>query len=605
MVGLAVYRKVGVRLAVVLVVAVGCKARERPPSAGSSPTGAAQPAPKPGNGTGEAPPIDPMYPTPIAAGTDKIFLLEEPDRGPTVPVSAVLPAAASLTWTSHAFCEVDFLGAVCSPMMHPRQTTRIAGNHYWRIGTKANAVVVAEKFRGAVRHRAYWWDGLDTPTMRRLDVDIYGHVSQGMFAAATNRYSQRLRNGSNALAGCGMMAITRQPNPAAGITSLACLQWNGEPMHDTDGVASTRYERDRRGFIIRQSYFGVDGQPTTAHDGVAVITFERDGAGRMIYQRFRDIADQPVANIAGCFGEAWEHGPQGAATSATCIDARDQAVADADGISTTRFFDDNNGCDLGHRFVDSQGKPTADRFGVHAVTHEVDAHCAIVRLSCFDKAQQPIACGVGEPASTHNRFDRAGNLVVAQHFDAAGKPSHDGLHESFELRHGYDAVGNNITTQCFDDAHVAQRCPHTEYSVLQTSFDAAGRVMESHYLDVAGLPTTNFGSFASRFQYDNYDHRVAASYVDRDGQQIAVLGAHRRRDLFDAKHRRFGIVMDDGAGGPADYTGCFGGVACPEPAWHAVRIVRRVDGSVDKNLFFNARGVLMKTQPCATVPCFE
>lgn len=604
MVGWAVVRNFRCWFAAVLLLVAGCKAREPASSSSSSGTSPELPGSATGAGASGAT-IDPRYPTPVAAGTDKIFLLEEPDRGPAVPTTAALPAASSLTWTTHAFCEVDFVGAVCSAMMHPRQTNRIAGNHYWRIGKKANEVVVAERFRGAVRHKAYWWDGRGTSTLRRLDIDIYDHVSQGMFTAAPDRYTQRLRNGGNALAGCGMMAITRQPNAAAWVSTLACLQWNGEPMHDTDGVASTLYERNDFGFITRQSYLGVDGQPTTANDGVAVIVFERDGAGRMIRQRFRDIADQPVANIAGCFGEAWEHSPQGAAVIATCLDAQDQPLADADGITSTQFTDDSNGCDLGHRFVDGQNRPVADRFGVHAVKHEVDAHCAIERMSCFDTKQQPIACGVGEPASTANRMDGEGNIVSASHYDAAGKPSHDAVHESFELRYTYDAVGNALTTQCYDAAHEAQGCPHTQYYALQTTFDAAGRITESRYLDSAGAATSNFGAFVSKFQYDNYDHRVASAYVDRDGLPIAVLGARRRRDLFDAKHRRFGLVMDDGAGNPVDYTGCFGGVACPEPSWHAVRVVRRPDGAVDQNLFFNARGVLIKTQPCATVPCFD
>lgn len=604
MVGCGVFRNTGFSFACFLMIAMGCKAREPAPGSGSSVASVTLRDPAAGGGSAVASAVDPLYPTPIAAGTDKIFLLEEPDRGPALPSSIALPAAASLTWTNHAFCEVDFVGAVCSPALSGNRSLRIAGNHYWRIGTKANAVVVAEKFRGPVRHMAYWWDGRGTSSFRRVDVDIYGHVSQAMFAAAADRYTQRTRNGSNALAGCGMMAITI-PKVAAHIASLACRQWNGEPMHDTDGIASTRFERDERGFISRQAYVGVDEKPTTANDGVAVIAFARDSAGRMIRQSFRDSADQPTANSTGCYGEAWVHSPQGAATSATCLDARDQPSADADGITSTLFIDDNNGCDLGHRFVDGQGQPVADRFGVHAVKHEVDAHCAIERMSCFDIKQQPVACGVGEPASMRNRMDNQGNIVSTSHYDAAGKPSQDSVHQSFELRYTYDAVGNPITTHCYNAALVAQECPRTQYYALQTTFDAAGRPTESRYLDRADALTTNFGAFMSKFQYDNYDHRVVSAYFNRDGQPIEVLGARRRRDLFDAKHRRFGLVMDDGAGNPVDFTGCFGGVACPAPSWHAVRVVRRPDGAVDQNLFFNSRGVLIKTQPCATVPCFE
>ena len=52
--------------------------------------------------------------------------------------------------------------------------------------------------------------------------------------------------------------------------------------------------------------------------------------------------------------------------------------------------------------------------------------------------------------------------------------------------------------------------------------------------------------------------------------------------------------MDDGGAATADYIEhCCGG-ECPAPAWHAVQIERRLDRTVDKNLFFAVRRGLMK-----------
>jgi len=93
--------------------------------------------------------------------------------------------------------------------------------------------------------------------------------------------------------------------------------------------------------------------------------------------------------------------------------------------------------------------------------------------------------------------------------------------------------------------------------------------------------------------------------LDADGKLVPSFGAAIRRELYDAAHRRFGVLLFDVAGKPARYEGCYTGSTCPDGDWHAVRIVRRRDGSVEKNLFFDAGGQLTATQSCTTMPCFR
>ncbi|MCX5746744.1 MAG: hypothetical protein NT062_30080, partial [Proteobacteria bacterium] len=85
---------------------------------------------------------DPDYPTPAAAGTDKIFSTEDPDRGPKVPVDFALPPKAELTWSDHAYCEDDRTNIVCSPDPAPK------GQLWsWRLGKRGKELVVAESWR--------------------------------------------------------------------------------------------------------------------------------------------------------------------------------------------------------------------------------------------------------------------------------------------------------------------------------------------------------------------------------------------------------------------------------------------------------------------------
>jgi len=47
----------------------------------------------------------PDYPTPALAGTQELFLLEEPPRGPHV-TDVKLPDRSQLKFTDHAYCEL-------------------------------------------------------------------------------------------------------------------------------------------------------------------------------------------------------------------------------------------------------------------------------------------------------------------------------------------------------------------------------------------------------------------------------------------------------------------------------------------------------------------
>jgi hypothetical protein len=136
------------------------------------------------------------------------------------------------------------------------------------------------------------------------------------------------------------------------------------------------------------------------------------------------------------------------------------------------------------------------------------------------------------------------------------------------------------------------------------TYDTAGRQLDETYYGLDGGPTTNIGAASRRFRYDNYDHRYESQTFDAEGALIEVRGAATRRDLFDAAHRRFGVVLLDRQGKPASYGGCYSGATCPK-AWHAVRIVRRANDSVTANQFFDAAGGLIERKECSAAPCFD
>jgi hypothetical protein len=116
----------------------------------------------------------PDYPTAALAGTDKLFTMIEPARGPKAPIGMTIPRG--LTWTTHEHCTADITGPVCSPAV-----TAAAGLWSWRIGKRGAAIVVAEERRGARVDRTFVYLLSPGGTPRqRVRFDAYGRVESAL-----------------------------------------------------------------------------------------------------------------------------------------------------------------------------------------------------------------------------------------------------------------------------------------------------------------------------------------------------------------------------------------------------------------------------------------
>lgn len=540
---------------------------------------------------------NPDYPTPVNAGTDKIFTLEDPERGPAAPMTFALPARGSLAWRTHANCDDEALSIVCSPQPP-------SGLFSWRVGRRGKELTVAEQLRGTtVIATTVYVAKADGKPLKRVELDAYGRVASELRVTPGQRYAGRRRDGSNALAGCGSMKF--ELDKAGRVRTVACLQWTGEPMRDTRGIGSTTYTRDANGFITDEQRFGTDGKPLTANDGVQHVVYTRDAVGRATAERYRDASDNAVQSTTGCYGQQLERDDKGNLIRSTCLDADDTPRASVAGTSIDAYKVDARGCRIGVRHLDVGGQPAVGNDQVHGEDWSVDARCAATSRACVDLHEQPHACGPGEPARYVFRRDAAGHVIETKHYGSDGLPAGDPDYGVFAVTLGYDARGRRTDEACFDQDGDRTQCDGAGFHRLKTMYDDAGRATEEHYYDEQGTAVDNLGATVHRYRYDNYDHLYESRSYDATGAISVVMGASIRRELYDTSQRHFGILMLDAQGKPAPYVGCYVGLDCPSTAWHAVRIVRRTDSSVEQNLFFDVDGQLILKNDCTHARCFD
>src|SRR5262249_27014583 len=232
-----------------------------------------EPAPLVRTDLGQRPP-HPDYPTPAMAGTEELFLLEEPPRGPHV-TDVKLPDRAAVRFVEHASCDVVVGRVVCSASRGKPGAMR------WNVGRSGDRVVLAEHVSpsGHVLE-SYLLDWDPGGKLRRLtSFEEHGLVDWvRSFNPPGERYMERTLTGANNLAGCGFMAMTSSPMKI----ELQCLQWNGGPMRDTNGVSVTQIRFDALGFAAERLRLGLDHKPVAGHDGVHRTVYQRDAQGRVV-----------------------------------------------------------------------------------------------------------------------------------------------------------------------------------------------------------------------------------------------------------------------------------------------------------------------------------
>lgn len=538
----------------------------------------------------------PDYPTARLAGTEDIFFLEEPDRGPWL--KEVEAPKATGPWRWHAACEDAWGDLACGPALETRPAEG------YRSAPAGEGVTLVERYEGT-HLEGSWIATRDAEgrLLRLVALDRDGDVDLASFYDPPGeRFSSRELDGANALPGCGYRKLDR--DAAGRVTRVTCLSWLGEPMKDTSGVAQRKLVRGPHGLVIESRALDAKGEPTRSHDGVHRIATTRDAEGRVLERRHFDLAGQPaLSSGSGCHGTQWIRS-EGRVVEQRCLGPEGKPGQDHEELFARRYEHDARGCVVRETYLGADGKPTPSRSGPTAVELQVDERCRTLRHRCLDAGGRATPCGPHDPAEYRYTY-KDGWIASTRHYDATGKPTAGPVNEVFEVRYVRDALGRQLRRSCHDEAGAPVECASTGFHAANATYDDAGRETETTFEDTEGKRTTNLSTWLRRRTYDAYDHVYEVQNLDAGGKLLESFGAASMRYLYDEGHRLFAMLLYDAQGDAARYRACFTGKTCPSNPWHAVRIVRSESGQVTQNLYFDAERQLIKTLDCRSERCWR
>ena len=541
----------------------------------------------------------PDYPTPRLAESEAIFLLEEPERGPLV-TSATIPSKKGIKWTAHTHCAIGIDRVDCGPPLGPRSAS---GSH-WRVGRRKGLQVMAEERFGQRLIRTLILDhGKGGRPLRVTLISGRGVVRWSRhFNIKGEQYSARRRDGSNALSGCGHMAMGWDRRRR--VNSTTCMQWTAGVMKDTRGVVKTSFKRNRRGLELERRRWDESGEPMVGHDGYHRLLTKRDAQGRPVELSYQDAQGMAaMAAATGCHGWRYEYDGRGLKVKKFCLGVEGAPAPDNQGVCGYQRSHDGRGCLIQQvNLVLTKGRCVKKS---KLFDYEVDKHCGRLRKVCRKPGSKRATCGNKQPAEFRYTRDDEGRITSTKHFRPDRQPGKDTSCLAYEIRIGYDEQGNEATRSWFGANGKPMDCWRTGFHFSRMKYDDAGRITEKRFFDARGASTTNLGCALRKYSYDNYDHTVETEDRDKAGALSADLGMARKRYIYDSGHRNFGQILFNAKGEPAKYRGCFSGQRCTSKAWHALRIMRRPNGSVAENLFFDRDGQLIDTINCKKELCWK
>ncbi len=538
----------------------------------------------------------PSYPTPEAAGTQAVYLLEEPERGPLVTEAP--EAKPELEWSDESYCEVLWGGVACAGIESSDR-----GNDRFRRG-HATGYERVERWIGSSRQEAWATTfGAGGRPLQMLAFDEHGEILWARsYHENTNVVTARAPNGANILEGCGFLRLSWEDRQVKQVT---CEQWGGGPMANRSAVVTSVFEHDPAGFLVEERYLDSKDHPVESSDRVHRETVRRDRFGR-VTGRFRFAIDgSPVSSLAdGCHSEEFLWDEMGRVVEWRCFDREGNRHAGRGPVAARRYEHDAGGCLVAMTGWGADGEPVEEGLGLHRMEWEIAKPCIRSSVVCRSRSGDEVGCAPGEPPRTEWTRDERGRVVSARHF-ASGLPAGDAEYGVFEVRSTWDDRGNVIEIACFDPREAPVDCGRTGFHARISTFDDAGREIETRFRATDGGVGRNHGTVRRIYIYDAYDHQVESHDFDAAGDPIALLGASRREDLWTHGHRLFAVRLWAPNGIPARFDGCYSGHRCPTVPWHAVRVERTETGAVQENLFFDHQGQLIGTFPCLRSQCFQ
>lgn len=303
-------------------------------------------------------------------------------------------------------------------------------------------------------------------------------------------------------------------------------------------------ERDERGNVIEESYFGIEEMPVKTRIGFHKMMKKYDENDNNIEVEYFDLGKNKVENIYGTSKIIYEYA-EGKIKKLIRFNAENKISLQtqskvSDGAAIVKYDYDDRGNNILQSYFDADDKPFNTNKGYHLIERKYDNKNMLKEYQFKEKGNKPFKNTIG----IHRYYyinDNYGRVILVAYFDDKEAPVKDEASKVFITKYTYDEDGRTASESYWENEDKKMTRwdkVHEERSI----FNKEGQLTELIYLDENGnLLKSLSGESRIVYTYDKYSRKETMELYDSkipiNISNAEVNGYHKIQYFYDEQNR--------------------------------------------------------------------
>lgn len=300
--------------------------------------------------------------------------------------------------------------------------------------------------------------------------------------------------------------------------------WNrdGNPAGDKEHIYGKRYERDKKGRVIKEYFLASNDSLTATTWGLGIKEFTYDDKDNMVKVAYLSPNGQPsLDDKDGTAMYVMEYDNYGNLTDAW-YQSSDHSlmITQKQGMAGVKTVFNKNGepIEVYHLGTDKEPMYCA-RDGFIGVKKEYDDYGFVKKQTYIDENGHP-AVASGGSASVLITNDSKGNVLDISYYDINNQPF-ETTYGYFKSVFEYDSLGNQ-TSELYYDAKDSLCITTGGYAGMRYVFNDKDNLIEYTYYGVDNQPCDVNGIFTVKYEYDPRANETKRSFYAADGKTMVL-----------------------------------------------------------------------------------
>ena len=324
----------------------------------------------------------------------------------------------------------------------------------------------------------------------------------------------------------GYASVRREYNPQNNnIIAESYLGIDGKPCLNSNCYAGVKWTYDENtNRLLEIGFLGLDGNPCMIRDGYSIVKLTYNRRGNVIRKSYYNVSGLPTLNLNGFASINWAYDERGKQTEESYFGVDDKSCLNKEGVASVRWNYDERGNVVETAYFGVDDNSCLNKEGVASVRWNYDERGNAEEQSYFDVDGKRCLCALGF-AIVRSKFNARGNKTEIAFYDTEKKLCL--TKNGYAIRKmRYDVRGNNLFNVAYYGTDEAQCLCKDGYSSVRWTYDEWGdKIIETAYFDANNKSCLSNKQIAGwKSEFDSQNREIKRSFFGLNGESVPLGG---------------------------------------------------------------------------------